>query len=519
MVFRSFRMPWLTVACCALSFAAARPAFGQETQPDSGSGTDTDVVRPPVEYVMAAPRAAIVTPLRNTGVRLSAYGAAFNFPRRNGSLTISVGTTVVFRDGLNMEGVWYDRTYGHLATFFELQILDPTSSSNRWITLGRDGARAVRSGASIGTADVRVRHRFDRPGAFALRAIIRTLAVPLSPDGSPVVAVSDNQYAAKVEDTVYVKVEVVDRAVDVSMDTVDPTEEALAALAADAEDPALPPPPPDDGLRRLEYVVAAPRGAIVPPPQPTTVPWPLYGAAFNFPRPNGSLTVPVGAAVVFRESRNMEGIWYPHTFGNLATSLELQMLDPTGSTEEWVTIGRDGARDTRKGPSIGAADVKVPHRFEQAGEYALRAIIRSNAVPMNPATDPATVTNAVGISAHAENIIAVRVKVVDPPVVESATTDDPINEVALAMEADAQGTGVLQMGAQINAPVPAPADMDDDGDVDGFDFLTFANCFGLSSDDACRQCDQDADGDVDGFDFLTFANCFNGADRPPHYVP
>jgi hypothetical protein len=68
---------------------------------------------------------------------------------------------------------------------------------------------------------------------------------------------------------------------------------------------------------------------------------------------------------------------------------------------------------------------------------------------------------------------------------------------------------------------PSPsADLDDDKDVDGFDFLTFSNCYNGSNKlslAACasRQADSDRDGDVDGFDFLTFSNCHNGANRRP----
>jgi M6 family metalloprotease-like protein len=63
-------------------------------------------------------------------------------------------------------------------------------------------------------------------------------------------------------------------------------------------------------------------------------------------------------------------------------------------------------------------------------------------------------------------------------------------------------------------------DFDHDGDVDGFDFLTFANCYNGSDKPPLPAClspatDLEMDCDVDGFDFLTFANCYNGSDRPP----
>jgi hypothetical protein len=68
---------------------------------------------------------------------------------------------------------------------------------------------------------------------------------------------------------------------------------------------------------------------------------------------------------------------------------------------------------------------------------------------------------------------------------------------------------------------PSPsADLDKDKDVDGFDFLTFSNCYNGSNRAPLAACtngnaDLDKDGDVDGFDFLTFSNCYNGSNRRP----
>jgi hypothetical protein len=68
-------------------------------------------------------------------------------------------------------------------------------------------------------------------------------------------------------------------------------------------------------------------------------------------------------------------------------------------------------------------------------------------------------------------------------------------------------------------PSPSP-DLDGDRDVDGFDFLTFSNCYNGSNKPPLAACanaraDLDRDGDVDGFDFLTFSNCYNGSNRKP----
>jgi hypothetical protein len=84
---------------------------------------------------------------------------------------------------------------------------------------------------------------------------------------------------------------------------------------------------------------------------------------------------------------------------------------------------------------------------------------------------------------------------------------------------------VLFLGDEANSMVHVltprvAADFDNDTDVDGFDFLTFSNCYNGSNRPALAACtdghaDMDVDGDVDGFDFLTFSNCFNGSNRPP----
>jgi hypothetical protein len=63
-------------------------------------------------------------------------------------------------------------------------------------------------------------------------------------------------------------------------------------------------------------------------------------------------------------------------------------------------------------------------------------------------------------------------------------------------------------------------DLDYDCDVDGFDFLSFSNCYNGSNRTPLPAClnpraDLEGDGDVDGFDFLTFADCYNGSERPP----
>jgi hypothetical protein len=83
------------------------------------------------------------------------------------------------------------------------------------------------------------------------------------------------------------------------------------------------------------------------------------------------------------------------------------------------------------------------------------------------------------------------------------------------------GGGAYQASHSFSYSIPPPSpDLDRDGDVDGFDFLTFSNCFNGSNVVQRPECanieaDLDFDEDVDGFDFLTFSNCYNGSNQPP----
>ncbi len=112
-------------------------------------------------------------------------------------------------------------------------------------------------------------------------------------------------------------------------------------------------------------------------------------------RADGTLRVVTGTRVVFGLGERSEAVWYAGTYGTVAISLELQrqvddVNDPnkreaatvhSPSKVSWVTLGQDGAKDTRKGPSIGHGDVTVAVRFPKAGIYSLRGIIRTEAQP------------------------------------------------------------------------------------------------------------------------------------------
>lgn len=174
-----------------------------------------------------------------------------------------------------------------------------------------------------------------------------------------------------------------------------------------------------------EIVVASPRAAIAwavprPPhvgPEATTMeelPRFQVGAAENFAATRIAIVVRKDSVVRFRESRQIEGVWYDDAFGRLGTILLVQMRNPTDATPEWITLGRDGAGAIRRGPSIGTARVSVPVRFPRVGEYQLRAIVVTGAIPMGPVVG-ATDTEPVDSPYYDIDldVIPIRVKVVE----------------------------------------------------------------------------------------------------------
>lgn len=229
MTLKRFKPLWVPLALAAVALVAIQNAPAQELTAES-----PEAVRV-IPYVMAAPRAALVPPPLDTShVPMPAIGAAHNFPRRNGGLVVPVGAVVAFLLAPGIEGVWYPKTHGLLGTCLELEMRQP--DSNQWVPLGRDGARAIRVGPSIGTADVKVRHRFNRPGRFILRGIIRTVAVPIDQNATEVdPANTDCPGAAVAVNKVFVHVTVVEGPAEVSTTTADPTDEATLELEPDEE--------------------------------------------------------------------------------------------------------------------------------------------------------------------------------------------------------------------------------------------------------------------------------------------
>jgi len=148
-----------------------------------------------------------------------------------------------------------------------------------------------------------------------------------------------------------------------------------------------------------EIVVASPRASIawavpheaeITPEEaadPADLPVFQVGAAHNFAATGISITVRKDAVVRFRESRQVEGVWYERTWGRLGSVLLVQIQNPSSATPEWITLGRDGAGALRRGPSLGTAGISVPVRFPRVGEFRLRAVVITGAVPMELASD------------------------------------------------------------------------------------------------------------------------------------
>ena len=258
-------------------------------------------------------------------------------------------------------------------------------------------------------------------------------------------------------------------------------------------------PPPT-----IKYVLASPRAALIGPVRAATG---LHGrqsaGAGNFPRENGEVKIPAGARVVFCLSRNLEGVWYRRSFGRLSVSMVLQkrrpcrkhpqtelnvqdidtadvndITDVNGAAHNhWVTIGRDGAGDVRRGPSIGRAKVGVPVLFKRPGVYLLRAKIRTTAQPLYPR--PSEEPNALESTkpkrppaAVAKDVVYVKVKVVNLPIIQIAPDQEPTPAPDAAY--------ILPMPKEIdpNDPGMLSADLNGDQTVNLVDFVIMTQQWG-----------------------------------------
>lgn len=281
----------------------------------------------------------------------------------------------------------------------------------------------------------------------------------------------------------------------------------------------------------LKYTVASPRACLINPTNHTfdrcLRP---RGDADNFPRRHGSIRVLMGTRVVFCLSRDIEGVWYTGSVGCMGSSMILQRhrlcscpdltdcecLKPDPNNPDarcvcenclrlgavccprpddvaiepcpWVTIGKDGARDCRKGPSIGRARIGVPVHFRRPGTYLLRAIVRTFAQPKYPLPleqwrdcllqNPDD-TNAVLPElppVEDKDVIYIRVRVVecitDSAEADEIPTDDPDFRYIKPMLKDVDP----------NEPVDLDSDLNGDEVVDLADFAIMAQQWGKEYD-------------------------------------
>jgi hypothetical protein len=277
----------------------------------------------------------------------------------------------------------------------------------------------------------------------------------------------------------------------------------------------------------LKYTVASPRACLINPTNHTfdrcLRP---RGDADNFARGDGSMRVFVGTRVVFCLSRDIEGVWYTGSYGCMGSSLILQRHTPCLCTDPanceclkpdpnstdarcvcenclrlgavccptpddsaivpcpWVTIGKDGARDCRRGPSIGRAKIGVPVHFRRPGTYLFRAIVHTYAQPRYPLplepwrncllgnpNDPNAVLPELPM-AEDKDVIYIKVRVVDRiiDVVEpdEIPTDDP----------DFRHIRPMPKDVDPNEPVVLDIDLNGDEVIDLADFAVMAQQWG-----------------------------------------
>lgn len=208
-----------------------------------------------------------------------------------------------------------------------------------------------------------------------------------------------------------------------------------------------------------DCVVASPRAALTTPGKPYDYCWWMAtGAVDNFPADEMKFRVRKFTTVIFRLSREIEGIWYNNTCGKLGTrlTLQLQVPSPQGTNPVWKTIGADGASDVRRGPSIGTANIKVPFRFIRPGIYRMRAIIDSYAIPyrlMNSLSS--SVPQRLWYADKERSIVHLTVHVFDITQVDKVDPWDPNpgeSEEILPLDPDVQAKGELLKSVEADDP-------------------------------------------------------------------
>lgn len=239
---------------------------------------------------------------------------------------------------------------------------------------------------------------------------------------------------------------------------------AFAQAGDDQQDPTITPQP----RSVVHYSVASPRACLVPGNEHLST-----GAVENFARKGVKLRVRQGTTVMFDLHRELEAVWYTDSFGRIASSLAIELAIPNNTTEqvEWKLVGTDRAADIRSGPSIGVARIAVPVRFKRAGEFRLRAIVRTSAQPLWPGYDPNNDTTEedpnypIPEPSVATDIIPIVVKVVDVSI--DTQPDDDIPAPAASNES-------LRPMPKEHPQGFLRADVNNDGVVNWDDFAVLA---------------------------------------------
>lgn len=241
----------------------------------------------------------------------------------------------------------------------------------------------------------------------------------------------------------------------------------MAILIAGAAVLAADPVKKDDSIKIAEeitssitYTVASPRAFLMGVPVEGSNDLAMIGAAENFTRADGTLEIPVNTRVYFSLSQETEGVWQQGTYGTIETAMTVQWFqavaqdecdvcasaglrdgsDPTGKGDDaascpWTTVGTDGARDTRSGPSLGYTKVGVPVEFAQAGTYCVRAILNTSVKssylrstePQNPTTkQEASAQSSDELLASDTDVVVIKVRVLAAAAKpKGALTSDP----------------------------------------------------------------------------------------------
>lgn len=184
----------------------------------------------------------------------------------------------------------------------------------------------------------------------------------------------------------------------------------------------------------ISYDMASPRAFLMGVPIEGSDDMGMIGAAENFARADGTLEVPVGTRVIFSLSQGTEGVWQQGAYGTIETTLTVEWF-PTSSTGKcdtcasadastscpWTTVGMEGARDTRTGPSLGYTKVGVPVEFTQAGTYCVRGIVSTSVMSSYLRSD----TQSDALLAADTDIVLVKVRVLSSGKPQGALTSEP----------------------------------------------------------------------------------------------